>query len=266
MQRKFGATGSASSMLSAVVASVISFGCGAAPGDAIPLGDQEPGVGGTSSGVGSPNPLGRARCTAPTGVSGSPKTTQQALDLLNALPKPTSVACFLESLDRPLTVYATSSVFSAQPALSAASPRLFLKLDHLWLSVVIDGESSYLMEFGYEISGEQPRSIKGELELPIYQPVAPSAPYDRVRYGEGTGCGLCHSDERPVEGSSFINAFSSIAFRPRPDSRVAVDDLKNGLRSCDWQANAHRCEMLSAVFDGGAVVEVAFPDAMSTFF
>ena len=54
-------------------------------------------------GVAAVNPLGRARCRPPAGVSGYPKTTQAALDLLNALPKPTSVACFVESLDRPLT-------------------------------------------------------------------------------------------------------------------------------------------------------------------
>lgn len=274
MQRKFRARSSAALVSSVVTA--IALGCSAPPEDATPLGAQ-PGFGGSGGSassadaghvsVGAVNPLGRARCVVPTGVSGTPKTVQEALDLLNALPKPTSVACFLESLARPLTIYATSSVTSAQPAMSVASPRVFLKLDHLWLSIVIDGDSSHLVEFGYEISAEpRPRSIKGELALPIEQAVPPSAPYDRVRYGEGTVCGLCHFEETRVESGSFLNAFSSIAFRPRPETRVSIDDLKVAFSTCDWQSQPHRCEMLSAVFGGGPVTETPFPDAMSTFF
>jgi hypothetical protein len=172
----------------------------------------------------------------------------------------------LESLERPLTIYATSSVFSAQPALSAASPRIFLKLGSLWLSVVIDGESSYLIEFGDQLPGTPLQSIKGELQLPLEQAVVPSAPYDRVRYGKGTGCGLCHYGENPATGPSLSNAFSSIAFRPRPDTRVAIDTLRSAHAGCNWQTDAHRCEMLSALFDGGTVMEEAFPDAMPTFY
>ena len=41
------------------------------------------------------NPLGRPRCTPPDGMSGTPQTIEDAVALLNALPKPTSVACFV---------------------------------------------------------------------------------------------------------------------------------------------------------------------------
>jgi len=273
MLRKNRAPSSPALVVSAFV--IVALGCGGVPDESARLGDTPglvAGAGGTAPSAGGAggssavNPLGRARCQSPSGVSGSPKTTQQALDLLNALPKPTGVACFLESLDRPLTVYASSSAFSAQPALSPQSPRLFLKQGDLWLSVVIDGDSSFLIEFGEEIPAEQPRSIKGELQLPIAQPVVPSAPYDRVRYGQGTVCGLCHYDERAEDGSSAVNAFSSIAFRPRADTRVAIDSLKSAAATCDWQTEPHRCEMLAAVFGGGAVEEVPFPETMSTFF
>lgn len=290
MQRKirasvFTSPAFASLAFASIFASAIALGCSAAPEDSTPLGGGPPTLGGSGGASPAPggavagggaaaggsagalNPLGRERCRAPVGVSGSPKNTQDAVTLLNALPKPTSVACFLESLDRPLTIYATSSIFSAQPALSVVSPRVFVKLGRLWLSIVIDGESSYLMEFGDDVSSElQARSIKGELALPISEPVAASAPYDRILYGEGTVCGLCHFDEVRVEDSPLINAFSSIAFRPRPDTRVSVDALRSAFATCDWRAQPHRCEMLSAVFDGGAVMEEPFPDAMSTFF
>jgi hypothetical protein len=47
---------------------------------------------------------------------------------------------------------------------------------------------------------------------------------------------------------------------------VSVEGLRGAAASCNWQAEPHRCEMLSAVFDGGVVLEEAFPDAMPTFF
>jgi hypothetical protein len=212
------------------------------------------------------NPLGRARCVAPPGVSASPQSIQQAVQLLNALPKPTTVACFVESLARPLATYATSSPVSAQPALSAASPRVFIKVGPLWISIVIDGRSSYLVEFGELLPEDGWRTIKGELELPLYDAIADSAPYDQVGFNNGTVCGLCHNSEQRVEHIPFANAFSSIAFRPRPDSRVSMDSLRAQEQACDWQLEPYRCEMLSAVFGGGPVEETPFPAAMETFF
>lgn len=252
----------------------LALGCGA-PDPAQPIGDSSTAggtsaggalAGGGSAGGSSANPLGKARCAAPLGVSASPRNTEEAVLLLNALPKPTSTACFVESLARPLTAYATFSVFSAQPALSVKSPRVFLKLGQLWISLVIDGESSYLLEFGTLLADDPSRSIKGELLLPVDAPVPASAPYDRVLYGTGTACGLCHTGEQRVASIPFATAFSSIAFRPRPDSRVSIDELRAQAQVCDWQREPHRCEMLSAVFGGGAVSETAFPDSMATFF
>lgn len=157
-------------------------------------------------------------------------------------------------------------MLSAQPALSIKSPRVFIKLGQLWSSVVIDGDSSYLLEFSTLLADDPGRSVKGELLLPIQAPVPASAPYDRVRYGKGTVCGLCHYGEESVPSISFAAAFSSIAFRPRPDTRVSIDELRAQAQGCDWQLESHRCEMLSAVFGGGAVVETTFPDSMATFF
>ncbi|RYZ03980.1 MAG: hypothetical protein EOO73_25315 [Myxococcales bacterium] len=240
--------------------------CGAEESGPLPSSIGSSGTGGTGGEPAPlPNPLGRDRCKPPAGTTGSPQTIEQAVALLNALPKPTSVACFVESLDRPLTIHSSDSSFSAQPALSKKSPRVFIKTGELWSTIVMDGDGSKLIEFGYLLPGTL-RSIKGELELPLEAPVAPSAPYDRVRFGEGTACGLCHSEERlePVSGAG--NAFSSIAFRPRTDTFVSVEALRQEAQTCNWQAEPHRCEMLAAVFGGGPVVEGAFPPTMSTFF
>jgi len=186
--------------------------------------------------------------------------------LVNALPKPTSVACFVESLDRPLGAYATSSMFSLQPAVSKASPRLFFKVGRLWLSIVIDGDGKDLLEFG-ELLDDGLRSLKAELQFPTTDQVPPGLPFDRVLYTTGgTVCGVCHREEAldHLEGTSQI--FSSLAFRPQPATRVSLDYLRDQARSCDWQAEPQRCDLLSAVFGGGDVVDAEFPKSMSTFF
>ncbi len=252
---------------------LLGLSCSAEPGrpdasdaflPALPAGGGSAGLGGNGAG-GSINPLGAARCRPPAGMNGSPHTIEEAIALLNALPKPTSVACFVESLDRPLTAFATSSIFSAQPALSEKSPRVFIKIDRLWLSVVMDGDSSYLIEFSYLLPGDM-RSIKGEVQAPFNEPLAPSAPYDRVRHGTGTICGICHFGEEPAPGVSFTQAFASTPFRPRPDTRVSLDTLLLEHQHCDSSAEPHRCGMLSAVFDAGPIAEEVFPDSMPTFF
>lgn len=258
---------STSLVISSLFAALAS--CSAAQNDdAVPV--TVGGAGGGSGAAGAPpvvNPLGRARCQAPAGVSASPQNTQEAVTLLNALPKPTSVACFVESLARPLLIQATDSIFSAQPALSATSPRVFIKVGQGWISVVVDGDGSYLLEFGDAVPEDPNRSIKGELVLPIREPVAPSAPYDRVMFSESsTTCGLCHYDERRADTLPYPNAFASTAFQPRPDSLVSVESLRGEHQRCDWQTESHRCEMLSALFDGGDVIQTPFTSTMATFF
>jgi hypothetical protein len=230
--------------------SLLGAGCSAMPEDSAP--DR--------------STAAQTRCRAPAGVSASPRTTDEAVQLLNALPKPTTVSCFVESLDRPLTVFATGSPFSAQPALNPRSPRVFVQFERLWLSFVIAGESSYLIEFGELLEGEPLQSIKGELKLPLESAVAPSAPYDRVLREEGTVCGLCHYDERPVTGMPAARAYSSIAFRPRPEGHVSVENLRLEAEQCDAKVEPQRCQMLSAFFGGGDVLEAPFPDSMVTFY
>lgn len=277
-----------------VTSSLLFLGCGSPEGGVLPpmnssgSRNAESGSGGVSgaataqggggvlpggSGGAGPvkNPLGRERCQAPSGM-GSPSTIEAAVELLNALPKPTSVACFVESLDRPLAVTATNSTFSAQPALSNAAPRVFLKIGPLWMSIVMDGAPSELIEFGYQLPDPTPRSIKGELHLPLSSAIDPGAPYAHVLddrdllVGVGTVCRVCHGSEQLEEVPGIENVFSSVAFRPRPETYVSVESLRVHAQTCDWQVEPNRCEMLSALFDGGPVTEEGFPMEMPTFF
>ena len=54
--------------------------------------------------------------------------------------------CFLERLDRPLTVLGVASVFSLQPAVGARSPRIFIFDPGLVMSVVPAGMGSPYLE------------------------------------------------------------------------------------------------------------------------
>lgn len=204
-------------------------------------------------------------------MSGSPRTIEDAVTLLNALPKPTNVACFLASLDRPLQAFATSNVVSAQPAFSAESPRIFVRMGQLVLSVVPEGEVSHLIEFSYLLEGEA-RSIKGELSLPLSEAVGAAAPYQRVLATDPVGlarggsvCGGCHGGEERVQSIDFATAFSSVAFRPNPAYQVTLETLVQAEKSCDPRAQPERCAMLSALFGQGPVVPAEFPNTMVIF-
>jgi hypothetical protein len=206
-----------------------------------------------------------APCAPPPGVTGRPRTIEEATALLNALPKPTSVACFVESLERPLYAFASSSMVSAQPSFSPRSPRLFFKNEQLILSVVIEGKSSELIEFSY-LMEQDTRSLKGELHLPLETTIGLSAPYDRVRQAEGTICRVCHADERREPSITFAEAFSSLAYRPNPAYRIELDKLRREYETCDAASEPERCAMLMAVFGGGPLYDTTFPDGMHLFF
>ena len=130
------------------------------------------------------------RCKPAPGTTGSPNTIAEAIALANGLPQPTTAACFLEALDRPLRVEATKSLASAQPAAGARSPRLFLFTgDDLVITAAIDGEGRNLIEFGENLSPR--RSVKGEIEFPLKAALADDAPYTRIRNPEHGNITTC---------------------------------------------------------------------------
>ncbi len=202
-------------------------------------------------------------CRAPAGTSAAPTTIAETVTLINALPKPLSLPCFLESLDRPLQMHASLSLFSAQPSNGTRSPRIFLFRDPLVMSIVPEGDGAALLEFGEQRPNL--RSLKAEIEFPVASELAPSAPFDGLLFNaQLTTCGGCHADEQQESELSGVRAFASIALRPHASDRVSVQSLGKELEICDHAREPLRCAMLDALLGWGQVTERDFPADMAT--
>lgn len=192
----------------------------------------------------------------------APQSIADVVERINVLPRPLSIACFVASLPRPLSVVATTSDFSVQPATGETNPRLFILTGGLVLSVVPAGDSSHLLELGEWISTT--RTIKAEIPFPIEASITHDTPYD-VIYASGiTTCGLCHRNE--TIAPERAGAYASDAMRPAPQHYASLAVLYSELETCDFVDDAERCRMLSALFDFGPVDEVSFSDELETFF
>lgn len=171
---------------------------------------------------------------------------------MNALPKPTSVACLVASLARPLEIYATRSQLSAQPALDERNPRTFLVLDPLFISVVPAGPSSGLVEIGYRTSPD--RSIKAEISFPLTQAITASQLLERVQIGRISLCAGCHTAEQRVTTGFFAGTeggFESGVIPPFFFYELDLEAFRAERAACDSSSEPARCEMLSALFDHG---------------
>ncbi|HEY0710679.1 MAG TPA: hypothetical protein VGG33_28000 [Polyangia bacterium] len=200
-------------------------------------------------------------CFAPPGVSTNPQSIGEVVALINSLPMPVSVPCFLEVLDRPLTAMASRGIISLQPAFGSRSPRIFLLSPGLVTTIVPEGKSGTVIEFGqYTAPG---RTLKAEIGFPVEAPLSAAAPYDRVRSGPGTSCRFCHRDEEAfaVDGAEgFVSAALAPVFREIID----LVDVREERRLCDPVAEPFRCAVLGAFFDHGPVVEGRFPPEVRT--
>jgi hypothetical protein len=203
-------------------------------------------------------------CRAPAGVSDAPHTVAETVTLINALPKPLSLPCFLESLARPLQLQASISLFSAQPSKGQRTPRIFLFRDPLVMSIVPDGDGSELLEFGEQRPNL--RSLKAEIAFPVSAPLEPSAPYQDLMFNpQLTTCGGCHASEQQESELPGARTFVSVALRPRQVDRVSALSLGHELEICDRAQEPLRCAMLDALLGWGQVTEREFPAEMATF-
>ncbi|HET9954887.1 MAG TPA: hypothetical protein VFQ61_10300 [Polyangiaceae bacterium] len=228
--------------------------------------------GGTQSGgtTGSgtqppPDPLALHQSCAGTASGGVLDSIEATVRWINAQPKPLTLACFLQSLQKPLKLNATYSIVSAQPSMGTRSPRLFIFFDGLILSVVPEGTGSSLLELG-QLDGET-RTVKAEIQFPVTQTLAPEAPFERVLYMQAfaTVCGGCHGSEARYESIAYAKAYVSKAIRPEPSYAVPLSTLQRELAVCDDTLEFDRCEMLRALQQGGPISQ-DFPPGMSTSF
>lgn len=203
------------------------------------------------------------RCAPPEGMSGRPETIEAAVALIEALPKPVTVGCFLESLDRPLEVNATSATLSAQPAVGAANPRLFIFSGALIISAVSAGDGRELVEFG-QLTGLG-RSIKAEVLFPVTGAIPAGEPYARMMYDDkSTSCAFCHADERQVDTIGGAAVYESRALKPIRALDVPIEDVRAEHEACDPAQEPERCAIFEGLFGFGEVVQGAFPPGLTT--
>jgi hypothetical protein len=196
----------------------------------------------------------------------SPSTVLEVAQRVNQLPHPVTLPCFVESLARPLELNATESLISAQPAVGRRSPRLFIFVDPLIMSISFDGVGSHLLELG-ELREGATRALRAEIAFPVEGEMSREAPFERIVFLERlTTCGGCHADERPALDVTFTQAFDNRALRPLERERVSLESLVRELGRCDPAREPDRCALLEAVFGAGTVVDREFPTTMATFY
>lgn len=204
-------------------------------------------------------------CAEVTTLTAAPRTIGEAVEFINALPRPLTLDCFLERLERPLAIAATSGVISLQPAVGRQSPRVFLFSGELIMSVAIDGDpGSTLLEFGEVVAPT--RSIKAEIPFPLVDPVAAAAPFERIQDAatNGTTCGFCHRDE--TAAPNYPGAFASAALQLVVSDEVTVADMRDEYERCDPAAQPERCARFAALLGHGEVEQAAFPGEFPTIF
>ncbi len=190
--------------------------------------------------------LGVAGCAAPEPAVDPGCSTHEPLSRIDdvvpriqALPEAT-IPCLVDSLPRTLPVVAVASLFSAQPG-TWRSPRVFVTLPDLVVSVALDGDGAHLVEFGEWIDAR--RTVKGELVFPLAS-VDASAPYAHLDEGDSSPCGVCHVGE-VADGAP--GRFVSDVIRPQVGSLVPLGDLIDESVACDPSNEPSRCALLGAI-------------------
>jgi len=203
-------------------------------------------------------PVVRAACVAPEGHDGTPETFEELVALIDALPRPVTIPCLLEVLERPLLVEATANTFSAQPADGPENPRIFIFRGEMVISVVPDGGARNLLELSLRRSPT--RSVKGEILFPIEGAIDVATPYQRILYSGGvsTKCFACHAGEAPDPSVPHAPAFVSDIVAPHQLNLVDVAAIEAEHRACDPAAEPDRCAMLEALFGHGEVRHLSF--------
>lgn len=190
----------------------------------------------------------------------TPNSIADTINLINALPKPLSIDCFLKSLKKPLKVMAVNNGFSAQPAVGNQSPRIFIVNTKLALSVAPAGAGKFLLEMSEPSSST--KSFKGELGFPINQTIDPLLVFSTTADPQSPGnsrCILCHRNEEKIRYGNVGFGFNSEIVRPNEYQRVFSLYLRNQAYMCNPATDKYRCDMLNAIFMAGEGQDADFP-------
>jgi hypothetical protein len=199
-----------------------------------------------------------ASCTDVTETLGSPKTIEETVTLINSLPRPLSLGCFLNSLKAPLGVMAVNSTGSAQPAVDNANPRIFIIRNKLVLSVATAGAGRSLLELGELVGSSE--SFKGELAFPVEGTVTADQIVSQMAQTPSTStCATCHGGERKVQHGTLGPLWASSIVRPNTAQKISYAYLRAQASSCDSNATPHRCDVLKAIYTKGLAEDVDFP-------
>lgn len=206
-------------------------------------------------------------CTAPAGVIIN--DVQSVVDWLNAMPKPVTLPCFIESLPRPLKIQAAFSEFSAQPSPGNHSPRIFFFFDRLILTVAVDqdfAEFPYpLLEMSYLVDESTLITTKAELKFPILETLTPAKPYEGLSFNERISqCSFCHPRESISAHIDGIPVYQSSILKPTapvPLSRLYMENS-----NCVAALEPHRCAMLASIVGHGELQSYSFPAGSPTIF
>lgn len=200
-------------------------------------------------------------CVAPPGVNASPRNYGEFAALINSLPLPTTLECFVSSLRRPLGLFATFGAASAQPARGIRSPRTFLFSGPFIYSVVPDEQDGNVLEFSFLVSPN--RSVKGELEFPLLKALDSDEMDRRLNPDEfGNVCGGCHRPEVAFNDEFYVNAFESSVLEPDVGLNASLATVQGLWESCDSEREPLRCGLFNAIFEHGSVRAEDFSDAV----
>jgi len=200
---------------------------------------------------------------------------ESTVDWINAMPKPVKVDCFIKSLPRPILINATRNGISAQPAVGARSPRIFINIYNtdLLLSTVPDQdrdpdltaeEEEHPLELSFLTSDT--RSIKAEIMFPVLEDINYGTSYDHIRLdGGGSACRACHAEETSAGFFDDVEYFESQALKPYPEASVSLSALRTENDTCVAETEPFRCSIFSSILDYGSVFWYNFPVAMDEF-
>ncbi len=194
-------------------------------------------------------------------------TVVSFLAFVNALPRPVSVPCLIAALPRPLRLNGANSVASAQLSPDPRTPRLFILLGRLIVTLngaAFPSAMAETVEFS-ELVGDGMFSVKGELAFPLTAGATLANAYDHMLPGGAapTICAECHDGEAHAGDAYPATAYKSLALRP--SSAHATDQaelLKIAAKCVTTWGESERCAKLRATQSGGESRSFDFPDGM----